>query len=53
MKRYNLFYKVKDKIKEKKNITKEEIDNFLAGIERQNESELKIIQIKDRDEDER
>lgn len=53
MKRYNLFYKVKEKIIEKKNITKEEIDNFLIGIERQNESELKIIQIKDRDEDER
>ena len=52
VKKYNLFYKTKDKIVEKKNVTKEEIDNFLAGLETQDESELRVIQVKDRDEEE-
>lgn len=52
MKKYNLFYKAKDKIVEKKNVTKEEIDKFLAGLETENESELRVIQVKDRDEEE-
>lgn len=52
MKKYNLFYKAKDRVVEKKNVTKEEIDNFLAGLETENESELRVIQVKDRDEEE-
>lgn len=52
MKKYNLFYKAKDKIVDKKNVTKEEIDKFLAGLETENESELRVIQVKDRDEEE-
>lgn len=52
MKKYNLFYKAKDKIVEKKNMTKEEIDKFLAGLETENESELRVIQVKERDEEE-
>ena len=52
MKKYNLFYKAKDKIVEKKNVTKEEIDNFLAELKTENESELRVIQVKDRDEEE-
>lgn len=52
MKKYNLFYKAKDKIVEKKNVTKEEIDKFLAGLKTENESELRVIQVKDRDEEE-
>lgn len=52
MKKYNLFYKAKDRIVEKKNITKEEVDNFLAGLETENESELRVIQVKERDEEE-
>ena len=52
MKKYNLFYKTKDKIVEKKNMTKEEVDNFLAGLETQDESELRVIQVKDRQEEE-
>lgn len=52
MKKYNLFYKAKDKIVEKKNVTKEEIYKFLAGLETENESELRVIQVKDRDEEE-
>lgn len=53
MKKYNLFYKAKDKIVEKKNITKEEVDNFLAGLDTQNESELRVKQVKERDDEER
>ena len=52
MKKYNLFYKTKDKIVDKKNLSKEEVDNFLAGLETQDESELRVIQVKDRDEEE-
>ena len=52
MKKYNLFYKIKDKVVEKKNVTKEEIDKFLAGLETENESELRVIQVKERDEEE-
>lgn len=52
MKKYNLFYKAKDRIVEKKNMTKEEVDKFLAGLETENESELRVIQVKDRDEEE-
>ena len=52
MKKYNLFYKTKNKTVEKKNITKEEVDKFLAGLETENESELRVIQVKDRNEKE-
>lgn len=52
MKKYNLFYKAKDRIVEKKNMTKEEVDKFLAGLETENESELRVIQVKDRNEEE-
>lgn len=52
MKKYNLFYKAGERIVEKKNVTKEEIDNFLAGLKTENESELRVIQVKDRDDEE-
>lgn len=52
MKKYNLFYKTKERIVEKKNLSKEEVDNFLARLETENESELRVIQVKDRDEEE-
>lgn len=52
MKKYNLFYKAGERIVEKKNLSKEEIDNFLAGLETENESELRVIQVKERDEEE-
>ena len=52
MKKYNLFYKAKDRVVDKKNISKEEIDKFLAGLKTENESELRVIQVKDRDEEE-
>ncbi len=52
MKKYNLFYKTKDRVVEKKNMTKEEVDNFLEGLETENESELRVIQVKERDDEE-
>lgn len=52
MKKYNLFYKAKDRVVEKKNVTKEEIDKFLAGLETENESELRVIQVKEKEEEE-
>lgn len=52
MKKYNLFYKTNGKIIQKRNMTKEEIDNFINSLEKEYESELKVMQVKDRDEEE-
>ena len=52
MKKYNLFYKTKGRLVERKGMTKEEIDKFLAGLETENESELRVIQVKERNEEE-
>lgn len=52
MKKYNLFYKTKGRVVEKKNVTKKEVDKFLAELKTENESELRVIQVKDRDEEE-
>lgn len=52
MKKYNLFYKAKGRVVERNNLSKEEVDKFLAGLETENESELRVIQVKDRNEEE-
>ena len=52
MKKYNLFYKAKGRVVERNNLSKEEVDNFLAGLETENESELRVIQVKERDDEE-
>lgn len=52
MKKYNLFYKTKGRLVERNNLSKEEVDNFLAGLETENESELRVIQVKERDDEE-
>lgn len=49
---YNLHYKAGDKIIDRRNITKEEIDIFLNSLERVNESDLRITKIKQKDEEE-
>lgn len=51
MKKYNLFYKTNGKVIQKRNMTKEEIDNFINSLEKEYESELKVMQVKDRDEE--
>lgn len=52
MKKYNLFYKAKDRIVERKNISGEDVYDFMKGLQKENESELRVIQVKDRDEEE-
>lgn len=52
MKKYNLFYKAGDRIIDKKNITKEEVDKFLASLEEEKESELRVSQVKEREDEE-
>lgn len=52
MKKYNLFYKAKGRVVERNNLSKEEVDNFLAGLETENESELRVKQVKERDDEE-
>lgn len=53
MKLYNIYYKVRNEIIEKKNMTKEEVDEFLNSLNREEESYLSVKEIKDREEDER
>lgn len=52
MNKYNLFYRTDKEIIEKKNMTKEELQDFLDKIEVEEKSELKVFQVKDRDEEE-
>ena len=53
MKKYNIFYKVKNKRVNKKELTWEEVCEFLDTLGKEEESELKIIQVKEREEEER
>ena len=53
MKKYNLFYKAKGRVVEKKNISGEEVYDFMKGLQKEDESELRVIQVKERDEEER
>lgn len=52
MKKYNLFYKTGNRIIKKSNMTKEEVYDFLDSLGKEDESELRIVQVKERDEDE-
>lgn len=52
MKKYNLFYKTKGRVVEKKNISGKEVYDFMKGLQKEDESELRVIQVKDRDEEE-
>lgn len=52
MKFYNFYYKAGNKVIDKKHITKEEVDEILKTLTDSYESELRVIQIKDRDDEE-
>lgn len=52
MKKYNLFYKTKGRLVERKGMTKEEVYDFLDSLGKEDESELRVIQVKDRDDEE-
>lgn len=52
MKKYNLFYKAKDRIVERKNISGEEVYDFMKGLQKEDESELRIVQVKEKEEEE-
>ena len=52
MKKYNLFYKAKDRVVEKKNISGEEVYDFMKGLQKEDESELRVKQVKERDDEE-
>lgn len=52
MKKYNLYYKAGDKVIDKKNITKEEVDAILETLTDCYESELRVVRIiNDRDDE--
>ncbi len=52
MKRYNIFYKTKDKVIDRKNIDEKELRNILAGLKKEDESELRVVQVKDNENEE-
>lgn len=52
MKKYNLFYKAKDRIVERKNISGEEVYDFMKRLQKEDESELRVKQVKERDDEE-
>ena len=52
MKKYNLFYKTKGRLVQKNNLSKEEVYDFMKGLQKEDESELRVIQVKDRDDEE-
>ena len=52
MKKYNLFYKTKGRVVERNNLSKEEVYDFLDSLGKEDESELRVIQVKDREEEE-
>ena len=52
MKKYNLFYKTKGRVVEKKNILGEEVYDFMKGLQKEDESELRIVQVKEKEEEE-
>ena len=53
MKKYNLTYTANGKTIQKNNITKEQVTAFIDTLPNQNESSLRVTEIKDRDEEER
>ncbi len=52
MKRFNIFYKVGNKAIERKNVSKEELYAFLAGLNKEKEAELKITRVREHNEEE-
>lgn len=52
MKKYNLFYKAGDRIIDKKNITAEEVHDIMKGLQKEDESELRVKQVKEIEEEE-
>lgn len=53
MKKYNLFYKTKERLVQKNNLSKEEVYEFLDSLGKEDESELRVIQVKEKEEEER
>ena len=52
MKKYNLFYKTNGRVVDKKNISGEEVYAFMKGLQKEDESELRIVQVKEKEEEE-
>lgn len=53
MKKYNIFYKVGNRIVQKSNVRKEEVRQFLASLKKEDESELRVIEVKEKGDEER
>lgn len=52
MKKYNIFYKVKNKRVNKKELTWEEVCDFLDSLGKEDESELRVMKVEDNDKEE-
>lgn len=53
MKRYDLLYITTHNRIEKHNITKEEVQDILDSLKKEDESSLKITEVKEREDEER
>lgn len=53
MRKYNLFYKTGNKIVDKKNIAGKEVYDFIKELQKEDESELRVSQVKEREDVER
>jgi hypothetical protein len=51
MKKYNLFYKTKGRLVERKNLSKEEVYDFLDSLGKEDESELRINKVEEEEEE--
>ena len=52
MKKYNLFYKTNGRLVQRNNLSKEEVYEFLDSLGKEDESELRIKEVKEREEEE-
>lgn len=52
LKLYTIFYKTDKQIINKTNMTKEQVQEFLNGLKKEDNSELRITQIKERNDNE-
>jgi hypothetical protein len=51
MKKYNLYYRAGNEIIDKKNISKAEVYKILASLKEHPESELRVTEIKSKDDE--
>lgn len=52
MKKFNVFYRIKNQVVNKNDLTWDEVNDFLESLGKEDDSELRVIQVEDREEEE-